>query len=145
MSRARLLAGAVATGIVFFAGSCTPEIPLPPTSQTVEVRMDEYAFNVDKEIEGGRVVFETANVGKEDHEIVVSPLPEDFPPLLEQLRSDTRRTTETLYILPLQEPGEKGAFALDLKPGRYGFICFLTTEDERSHALEGMATEFRVR
>jgi len=146
MKRVRFSALLVGVGALVGTVSCTPDIPLPATSTTVRVEMDEYTFALDSEIERGRVVFQTVNIGEEDHEIIVSPLPPDFPPLLEQLRSDTRRTTETFYILPVQEPGERGAFALDLKPGRYGFICFLLNEaDETSHAREGMATEFTVR
>jgi hypothetical protein len=41
-------------------------------------------------------------------------------------------------------PGGNGAVAVDLGPGRYALICFLTDDDGQSHALKGMATEFRI-
>lgn len=145
MRMTRRLVLLVSTAVLLGTAACTPDIPLPRSSERVRVGMDEYSFTIDSVIRRGRVVFETSNTGDEGHEIIVSPLPPDFPPLLKQLRSDTRRATETLYILPVQQPGERGAFALDLAPGRYGFVCFLLTEDERSHAVEGMAGEFTVR
>jgi hypothetical protein len=39
-----------------------------------------------------------------------------------------------------------GAFAVDLEPGeRYAFVCFARDpDDDQSHALQGMTSEFRT-
>ena len=138
MKRAVVLAAALATG------ACQPGLPLPGAPSRVPVEMRDFSFELPASVPAGRVVFEVVNEGARRHEIVVVPLPEDFPPLLEQLRSRSRRALETLYILPVQDPGARAAFALDLDPGRFGLVCFLGARRGRPHALRGMAAELRV-
>ena len=71
-------------------------------------------------------------------------LPEDFPPLAEQLRSSTRTGVATLARILRRPPGEHGTIAVDLPPGRYGFLCFVADADGVAHAVKGMAAEIRV-
>lgn len=135
---------ALAAALAALVPACSAPAPLPPAPATVALRMDEYAFELSATPKPGRVVVEVENAGELDHEVVLVILPEDVPPILEQLRSEERRTVATLAYLPPRPPGGRGSFALDLEPGRYALLCFIEDADGISHALKGMALELRV-
>ncbi|MGH9263326.1 MAG: hypothetical protein ACRD1D_01410 [Acidimicrobiales bacterium] len=107
--------------------------------------MDEYSFQHPAEIAPGRVVFRVVNAGAEPHSLVLVELAEDIPPIAEQLRSETRRAVPNLAQVPERPPGSRDIFAVDLEPGRYGFVCFVRDAEGVSHAFKGMTSEFRVR
>jgi hypothetical protein len=106
--------------------------------------MNEYSFQHPAELAPGRVVFRIHNAGSAPHSMVLVELPEDVPPIDEQLRSDTRRAVATLAQLPERAPGSRDTLAVDLVPGRYGMVCFVRDADGVSHASKGMSSEFRV-
>jgi hypothetical protein len=107
--------------------------------------MEEFAFSAPTELRSGRVVFHARNSGEIRHELILISIPPGVPSLEEQLRSEERRATTTLSVIPPQEPGGETIFALDLEPGRYGLLCFLRSGGDRTpHALRGMHAEFRV-
>lgn len=105
--------------------------------------MTEYRFE-HGQIVPGRVVFNVRNEGQQWHRLSLIPLPADFPPLLEQLRGDTRQVVFTKATIPDTPPAGTGTFAVDLSPGRYAMVCLTVGPDGKSHAREGMATEFRI-
>lgn len=106
--------------------------------------MRDYRFEHAASVSSGRVVFSVRNAGSVVHELVLVELPADFPPILEQLRSDERRGVDTLAAIQRRAPGTRDTFASDLSPGRYAFICFLADADGVPHYRKGMASEFRV-
>jgi len=106
--------------------------------------MTEYAFRHPPTVPPGRQVFRVTNAGSAPHSLVLVALADDVPPILEQLRSDTRRATPTLAKLPSRPPGSHDTFAVELPAGRYGLVCFVIAPDGVSHATKGMASEFRV-
>lgn len=106
--------------------------------------MREYRFEHPPRALRGRVVFVVRNTGSVPHELILVALPEDFPPLDQQLRSDERRGADTLAALRDRKPGSRGTFSADLPSGRYAFACFVRDADGESHALKGMTSEFRV-
>ncbi len=118
--------------------------PLPPAAGLVKVAMAEYRFDVDAPARRGRVVFQVDNVGTVDHALTLIQIPEDYPPLDEQLRGEERRGAATVARVPARPPGKGSRFAADLGPGRYGFVCFVADADGVIHALKGMSAEFRV-
>ena len=118
--------------------------PLPPPAGEVKVRMTEYRFDFAPDVPRGRVVFDVDNVGTIDHALTLVQLPDDFPPLDQQLHSDERRGVATIARVPSRPPGGGSRFAVDLAPGRYGLICFVADADGVIHALKGMNAEFRV-
>lgn len=143
-----LVAAAVA------AAGCAPTgaedadtVPLPPSAATVRVSLDEYHFGgLPDAVPAGRVVFEVANVGERDHELVLVGIPDNFPSTIdEQFRPGAdRQAFPTLVHLRTRRPGQRGVFAMDLGSGRYGLICFIEDADGRRHAHKGMTAEFRV-
>lgn len=118
---------------------------LPPSATTVRVGLDEYEFDVRQSVPAGRVVFEVVNHGDVAHELVLVGLPEDAPPVQALFGEDAdRRTFPTRMQLGAREPGQRGVFAMDFAPGRYGLMCFLEDDDGRQHVHKGMLAEFRV-
>ena len=107
--------------------------------------MSDYRFEHASEAPAGRVVVRVANAGAQPHSLVLVELDEDIPPLDEQLRSEARRGVPTLAQIPERPPGSTDVFAVDLVPGRYGFICFVKDADGVPHYLKGMSSELRVR
>jgi hypothetical protein len=106
--------------------------------------MREFRFEQAPLAAEGRVVFRVRNAGNVTHELVLVALPEDFPPIDEQLRSEERQGVDTVVAIHDRPPGNRTTFASDLQPGRYAFICFVRDPDGVSHALKGMSAEFRV-
>jgi uncharacterized cupredoxin-like copper-binding protein len=106
--------------------------------------MTEYRFDHPSQIPQGRVVFVVRNVGTMEHELVLVALPEDFPPIQDQLRAPERRGVDTVAAIHNRPPGSRDVFAAELHPGRYAFICFVQGADGVAHALKGMTSEFRV-
>ena len=128
---------------MLLAASCgrTSVARLPDAPPTAGVRMDEYRFEHGS-IPAGRVVFRVTNVGIKRHRLALIPIPDDFPPILEQLRGSTRRAVEQQAAIPDLVPGGENVFAVDVSPGRYAMVCFVVDDDGTSHARRGMASEF---
>lgn len=107
--------------------------------------MRDYRFEHAGSVPSGRVVFTVRNAGTVVHELVLVELPEDFPPIAQQLRSDERRGVDTLAAVRARAPGTRDTFGSDLSPGRYAFICFIQGADGVPHWQKGMTSELRVR
>ncbi|MGH9151940.1 MAG: hypothetical protein ACRD03_06015 [Acidimicrobiales bacterium] len=134
------------TALVSCRASPTEKAPLPEAAPVVAVTLEEYRFGFDRSIPAGRVIFRFRNAGREVHRPALFALPDDLPPLDEQLRGSTRRPIAPFAGMSNRAPGATGTFAVDLVPGRrYGFVCFARGADDRSpHSLEGMSFEFRA-
>lgn len=128
-----------------FLVSCTDEASFPPSAVVIDVTMEEYGYVLSEStVSRGRTVFEVENDGELQHDLTLEALPEDFPPINDQLQSSTRRGAPTVAVLPAQAPTSTATFAADLVPGRYALVCFVTDDDGVQHSLKGMATEIRV-
>jgi len=121
-----------------------PPAPLPPPPAVVDITMRDYEFRYDPDIPPGRVVFRVRNAGPSAHEVDLVSLPEDMPPIDEQLRGSERRFVDAVAVMPTHQPGTSGVFAADLRPGRYALVCFLLDAEGKAHALRGMNSEFHV-
>ncbi len=140
-----LMVGGVA--VLMVTGGCralaAPEVPLPEPPHVVVVTMTEYEFQFDGDIPAGHVVFEFVNEGRLEHRPTLLGLPDDLPPIHEQLQGSERAVLTPFAGVPTRRPGEIGTFAVDLAPEhRYAFICFARGPNGESHALEGMSAEF---
>ncbi len=109
------------------------------------VTMHDYRFDYDPAIPSGRVVLRIHNAGDAPHHLTLFPLPEDFPPIDEQLRGEQRRFLEPFASIYERAPGDIGTFAVDLEPGtRYAMVCYLEADDGEPHWMKGMVSEFRT-
>lgn len=131
-------------------GSCreaaSSKAPLPQGAPVVVVTLDEYRFGLSRPLSAGRVILRFRNAGREIHRPALFALPEDLPPLDEQLRGSERRFIAPFAGMSNRAPGATGTFAVDLVPGRrYGLVCLAGGPDNRSpHAVKGMNFEFRA-
>lgn len=150
--RNRIRAGAAFVTAALFVASCTPAghgeggsgAPLPAGSPVIDVTMREFAFEHVQDIPAGQVVFRVHNEGQVVHRLSMLPLPEDLPPIDVQLKGTERRAISPFAGIYDRAPGKDGTFAVNLVPGqRYAFVCFVVDEGG-SHAVRGMASEFRA-
>jgi hypothetical protein len=118
---------------------------LPPSPRVIDVTMREYRLDYGRPVPRGRVVFRGHNAGRIKHSLTLLSLPEDFPPLEDELRNKKSRPIAPVANLHPLEPGESDAFAVDLAPGRYGLVDFQRGRDRVDNATKGANSEFRVR
>ena len=148
--RGWLLARLVPAALLATGTGCSSDgpkgAPLPAAPPVVTVHMKEYVFEHPTPVPSGRVVFRFENEGRLVHQPDLVLLSENIPPIQEQLRGDERAAVGQFAGIPPRNPGESGSYAVDLVPGqRYAMICFARDpDDDESHALQGMATEFRA-
>lgn len=141
---------APAAALVLLASAgCQPaplaSAPLPAGPRVVRVDMAEYRFVYEAPAAAGRVLLRVRNTGRVPHTLTVIPLPDDIPPIKEQLAGTERRGIDPFAGTSVQAPGASTSFAVDLAPGvRYAFVCFLGDAAGPSHATLGMASEFRT-
>lgn len=130
--------------VTITVGGCSsPRAPLVEGPPIVEIRMTDNRFQYPQPVPAGRVVFVVRNAGRVDHRLAMVPLPDDFPPIDEQVRGSVRRTMAPYAGVSTRAPGTRGTFAVDLVPGqRYAMVCFVRDEDGRTHAQKGMTAEF---
>lgn len=115
-------------------------------SETIEVQAEDYEYGgVPGSLPAGEVTFAMENVGEEVHEFGL-------------VRISGNRSAEELIQLPEKQsnrfiepvdgvaaqPGETSELTTELTSGRYGYACFVTTEDGTPHAALGMFGEFTV-
>ncbi len=133
--------------IVVFLGSCANSAsgaPLPPQPSVVTVRMTEYQFEYPTVVPSGRVLFRVTNDGQELHNLVMVPLADDDPPIKAMLADEVRTVLTPFAGIRDQLPGAEATFAVDLvEDRRYAMLCILADAQQRSHAVLGMASEFR--
>lgn len=143
-----LLAGVAVTGCGSSAepaGGSTGGQGWPPSVVEIDVTLRDDAIEVERPVPAGRVVFRVHNSGSERHRVTLMPLPEDLPPLAQQLAGDERVSVSPQGATNTRPPGAGTAFAVDLEPGRrYGLVCFEKTDDGTVHARTGENAEFRA-
>lgn len=119
--------------------------PAPKAAPVIGVTMVDHRFELDRDVPAGRVVFRLTNAGRAPHTMTMIPIPDELPPIAEQLRGSQRRLVEPYAGIYDRKPGDTGTFAVDLAPGRrYAMICAVVAEDGQPHWMKGMATEFRT-
>lgn len=111
----------------------------------VHVSLSEYRFGLETPLPAGRVVFRFSNSGTEAHRPALLPLPEDFPPIQEEVRNPEARILPPFAGISTQPPGSSGLFAVDLVAGRrYALVCFIASPDGIGHSNKGMTWETRI-
>jgi len=135
----------LSAGLILLIACGPDKAALPKGPQRISVSMTEYRFSYAENLRAGRVFFVISNKGLLVHHMSLSALPDDFPPLSEQLKGAVRRSIVPLAAIPDLPPGDAATLAVDLRPGRYGLLCFVVDGDHVSHAVKGMVSEFRVR
>ncbi len=142
--RPPVTAAALLVGVVLAASCGGSAESFPRPVPTVDVALREYGFDYKADFQSGRTVIRVRNSGTLQHQLVLISIPEELPPLDQQLRGTERQVVPTIVSLRPGDPGTTRTFAVDLDPGRYGFVCFVEDPDGVQHAHKGMNSEFRV-
>lgn len=118
-----------------------------PSKTTVDVTAKEYEFEAPATIEAGKVAFQFANAGKQNHEMVVFRIKDDSK-IEALLRMPQKQAMKHVAVVggAGAKPGAtaKKPLVKKLEPGRYGMVCFLPAPDKKPHFLKGMIHEFEV-
>lgn len=117
----------------------------------VVIRMTDYRFDVSGPLLSGRQVIRVENVGVESHEVSMMKLAAGKT--IEDLKAWISRPTGAL---PTESGGIEGGgvtslargatayFEIDLTPGEYVLLCFVTAPDGRPHIDHGMIQQVTV-
>lgn len=116
----------------------------------VNVVAVEYGFaGIEATLPAGETEFTFTNEGEQKHEFVLVPLTEDAPSVAELIELPEKKVGNFFSGPPsrtVAKPGEEGkALTVELAPGRYGYVCFVSTdESKKPHAFLGMRGELTV-
>lgn len=142
--RFRVLVALVVAGLA--AAGCSSgraKEPVPPPVPRVDVEILDGGLEKPARVPAGRVVFRITNAGRHVHRLALIPLPDDFPPLAEEVANATERTVEFLARVGDIQPGKSGQFAVDLTEGqRYGLVDYSLNPEGVRHLKTGVAGEF---
>jgi hypothetical protein len=121
--------------------------PVPSGYQTVEMKIQEFAFGLDiTKVPGGKVNFNIENIGKQDHEAALVKLADglDWDAAVASLQQGPPPDGIEMVGRVEIKPGRTIDMVLDapLDPGRYAFVCMMpdTAGDGAPHAMKGMVT-----
>lgn len=136
--------------------------PPPPPEPTVTLTMTDYAFGLSRALTAGRHVVRVVNRGQEPHEASVVRLPDgmtaedlqrvlaDYLAMLAALKPGADPAPvelppiETIGGVAGLAGGLEAYFEVELTPGPYVLVCFVTAPDGRPHVAHGMVQYSRV-
>jgi hypothetical protein len=130
----------------FEAESCERPVEEPAAGAAqVEVVATEYAFELDTDVAAGPTAFVMRNEGEEPHSIAVARL-NQAGTLDEALAAEDSDefVDEDLGESNTAPAGGRAVLNVDLTPGAYAILCFVTAPDGDIHAFVGQAVEFTV-
>ena len=122
------------------------EVEPPPGATPLEVTLQEYAIGIEPTVAGTDVVLRGANLGAEDHEMLVLRF-DDGLTTGDLLRATGPGLPEGIaYVGQATVPaGDEAELVLtDLEPGTYTVVCLLPTAQGVPHLALGMAASFEV-
>jgi uncharacterized cupredoxin-like copper-binding protein len=114
------------------------------------IHMSDYTFTIDKPLAAGHHVLKVTNDAAQPHELVLVELPPnktivDLGNWVEKSLMKGPPPGKPVGGMAALGKGRSGTFPVDLKPGKYGLICFLPdAKDGKSHFMHGMTKEFIV-
>ena len=128
---------------------CGPPRPSIRRSRPVAVTAQDFSFSAE-DVAAGPTRFVLTNAGREPHHLFVVRLAQAGT-LNEAVRADRRQSSPGEFlrrqsaVSVTADPGTTTALDMRLKPGPYGLLCFVASEDGTPHAYKGMALEIDVR
>jgi hypothetical protein len=141
---------------VFGKGMARPFVVQPPESptpkrgpqSTLVIQLSDYAFTLSAPVTAGRHVIKLENVGVEPHELGLIRLApgktlEDFRAWARDFQGPP--PGQVLGGVNALATGAEAYFEVELTPGDYVLLCFVTAPDGRPHADHGMIQGLRVR
>jgi uncharacterized cupredoxin-like copper-binding protein len=111
-----------------------------------EISLIDYAIDTPDRLPGDATVAVTNDAAQEPHELIVGRLHgdanvDDVRHALEHGTPPPMTSVGGMQALP---PGTTQRLKLDLRPGRYVFICHITSPDGLAHYTKGMIKEVTI-
>lgn len=110
----------------------------------------DYDFEAE-ELPSGEIEVDFVNDGEEPHHLIAAPLKDDATAADVERAIKTEKgeppiEEEGIASTAVIEGGEDQLVTLDLEPGRYALLCFISDrQGGPPHALKGMVTEVEVK
>ncbi|MGH7711123.1 MAG: hypothetical protein ACREOG_07555 [Gemmatimonadaceae bacterium] len=139
----------MAQPFVVKASGVNAQVQAAPTADVV-MRLTDYAFGLSTPLTAGRRTVRVENVGTESHEVGVVKLVtgktiKDFEAWMQDPgKAPLESTASVAGGVTSLAPGADAYFEVDLTPGEYVLLCFVTAPDGRSHIEHGMIQQIRV-
>jgi hypothetical protein len=119
-----------------------------PPEATAEILLHDYSFQPSTPLTAGRHVFRVVNHGAEPHEVALVKLGSgvtigDVLAWEQDMESPPPDFESTGGVNALAT-GAETYFEVELEPGDYVLLCFVTAPDGRSHVQHGMIRQFSV-
>lgn len=119
----------------------------PTAAPTADLVVDlvDFGFQTEAPLRAGTRVLGFRNEGTLGHEAVLVRLPGEAT--VEQFlgsKGPADSAAELVGGITGLEPGEAAFATVDLQPGRYAYICFLSDGGDAPHFTKGMVREFTV-
>jgi plastocyanin len=140
---AKALLSILVLGLV--ASACAGQSGRSQDPGRIQVQAEEYKFGgVPSTMPQGVATFVLENVGQEPHEFGLAKIT-GSKPIEELVRLPQDQVREFIKQVggTVAKPGDEASFKATLRPGRYGYVCFVETKG-KPHAAMGMFGEFIV-
>lgn len=122
----------------------------PEPEFDVGLVMFDYDYALSGSLKAGHQTIRVVGAGPQTHNVLIWKLhagktANDLAHWLESDRS-TPRPAQPIGGLTALAPGERAYLPIDVKPGRYVFLCLVPdVDDKRTHLAHGMIREFNIR
>jgi hypothetical protein len=129
-------------------------VPAPSSTASANLRVNatmtlfDYAFQLSQPLQAGRQTIRVKNTAAQSHEVVFVRLQPGKKP------ADVLAWMQKMEGPPPGAPiggttpmarGEENIITLDLPPGDYGLLCFVSdAKDGKPHFMHGMMTQFSI-
>ncbi|MGH2838720.1 MAG: hypothetical protein ACRDJY_10305 [Thermoleophilaceae bacterium] len=118
------------------------------SAPAVQVVGAEYAFAMPDQVEGGMTRMDFVNTGKEVHEYGLGRFERgktlaDLDKVLAR-GGEPPEWVDDIGGVPALTPGDRISITRRLRPGTYGFVCFIPGPNGKPHYELGMKTQFTV-
>jgi hypothetical protein len=115
----------------------------------ITIQGDEYSFSGPDQIQAGLVAITLENVGQEEHHAQLARLHDGVT--MQDLIGALQESPEAAFGMvefaggpTVAGPGESQAALVDLRPGNYVVLCFVTAPDGQPHLAKGMLAPLEV-
>ena len=117
---------------------------------TLAVTGKEYAFDLPASVPAGVTAITLTNAGQEEHQAQLVKIADDktMTDLVAALQNPD--PSAALQLITLSggptgvAPGATGTSTVDLQPGAYAFLCFISSPDGAPHIAKGMVAPLEV-
>lgn len=153
MSHQKILLTLVVILMAVIVAACGPAaastIEAEANIPHIIIKASDYAFETPAKIEAGLVSITLVNEGKEPHHVQLARLNDDVT--LEQFQAALQQSPEAAFPMVtfaggagIIDPGDNQQVTVELTPGQYILLCFVSAHDGVPHLAKGMMATMEV-